>query len=100
MVVVEHFTQRRAAAELLNAVGTNLNPRKSYRSDVLDRLTIVSAPSNGCIANMKFERRRRNWRVKVRQIHWRIQPLSSGQQANGKSCYRGQSAHASKELTA
>src|SRR5580704_18771362 len=100
MVFVEHFSQRRATTELLDAVGTNLNPREAYRGNVLNCLTIIPAPSDGCIADVQFERRRSDRRVKVRQIHWRIQPLSSTQPISGESRCGRQSPDTSKKLTA
>src|SRR5271157_2909139 len=100
MVRVEHFAQRRSVAKLLDAVGTNLNAREAYRRNVLNRLTVVPSPSDGRVTNVKFESRWRNRRVKVRQIHWRIQPLSSTQPISGKCRRSGQSPDASKKLTA
>src|SRR5580692_9576762 len=100
MVFVEHFAEGGAAAKFLNAVGTNLNSRETYRGNVLNRLMVVPAPSDRGIPDVKFERRRRNRSVKVRQIHWRIQPLSGTQPISGKCCRGGQSPDTSKKLTA
>src|SRR5580698_1388967 len=100
MVFLEHVAQRLAASEFLDAVGTCLNSRESHRGDVLNRLPVVSTPSDGGVSDVNFEGRQRNGRVEVRQVRLRIQPLSSRQPAARKSRRASQGTHSGEKLTA
>src|SRR6266478_1625730 len=75
-MLLQQREDRRGAAKFLDTVGTQLDSAKTERRDVLNRLTIVSAPSNCRIAKMNFGRRRRDGRVEVGEVSGWVQHLA------------------------
>src|SRR6266849_7921992 len=72
-MLLQQREDRRGAAKFLDTVGTQLDSAKTERRDVLNRLAVVSAPSDCGIAKMNFGRRRRDGRVEVGEVRWRVQ---------------------------
>jgi hypothetical protein len=75
-VSCKEIAQGLRAAEFLNAIGANLNARKSQRGDVVDRLVVVAAPSDSGVAVVNLAGAGRNRRIEVGEIGRRIEELA------------------------
>src|SRR5712671_1662971 len=94
-MLLQQPEHRGGAAKFLDTVGTQLDSAKTQRRDVLNRLAIVSAPSDCRIAKMNFGRRRRDGRVEEGEVRGWVQHFARDDGfARERDCggQRGQSA--------
>src|SRR5690349_17507213 len=81
----EQVAQLPRAAEFLEDIGAQLNPGKSQRGNVLNRLAVIPIPGDGCVTEVNFAGRGGNRRIEVRQIHRGIEPFGRAQLPKGES---------------
>src|SRR5882672_8051421 len=73
LVLFEQVPQFRGAAKFFEHIGPQLNSMEAQRRNVFDRLPVVSVPSDGRISKQNVGRRGRNRRIKIRQVHRRVE---------------------------
>src|SRR6267143_5847107 len=74
LVFFEQVPQFRGAAKFFEHIGPQLNSMEAQRRNVFDRLPVVSAPRDGSISKQNIGMGGLNRRVKIRQVHWRVEP--------------------------
>src|SRR6266403_669833 len=74
LVFFEQVPQFRRAAKFLEHIGPQLNSMEAQCRNSFDRLSVVSAPRDGGISKQNVGRGGRNRRVKIRQVHWPVEP--------------------------
>src|SRR5713226_932500 len=99
LVTTKQIAHRSRTAKLGNAVGAQLYAVKTNGGDVVDGLAIVAAPGDRRVSEMDFGRRRRDRRVKVREVHRRIKPFAGEKRAAGKCRGCRQGAHCAEKFS-